>query len=90
VENATPEVIARWMLEQLDQGRQLYQADAVRGIAERFGQEFTYENENGNPAIDRRILKAFRQLTGDTVVWDRWDFSWRKRTAADGPRRKQE
>jgi len=31
-------------------------------LAKRFGEEFAYTtNNNGNPAIDRRILKAFRK-----------------------------
>lgn len=35
------------------------------------GPEFIYENDNGNPAIDKRVLRAFRKASGDTVVWDR-------------------
>lgn len=62
----------------------------VVSISDKFGNEFTYTNENGNPAIDRRVLKEFRKLTGDTVAWDRWEFAWRKRTADDAPARKQE
>jgi len=68
----------------------LYQADAATEIAERFGSEFIYTNDNGNPAIDKRILRAFKKITGETVVWDRWDFCWRKRAEADAPGRKQE
>lgn len=87
---ATPEGIAQWMLGLIEQDKRLYQADAVREIAERFGDEFTYLNDNGNPAIDKRILRAFRKVSGDTVVWERWDFSWRKRETGDAPGRKQE
>jgi len=88
--DVTPEVIAEWMLECLEQRKLLYQADAVREIAKNFGDEFTYTNSNGNPAIDKRILKAFRTITGDTVIWDGWGFCWRKRQAADTPGRKQQ
>lgn len=88
--NVAPEQIAQWLLDELERKRNLYQFDAVREIEKRFGPEFTYTNDNGNPVIDRRVLKAFRSLTGDAVVWDRWDFSWRKRTPADKPSRKQE
>ncbi len=86
----TPGVIAQWMLDELERHQVLYQADAVNSIDREFGAEFTYLNENGNPAIDRRVLRAFRKLTGDTVVWDRWDFCWRKRTERDAPGRLQE
>lgn len=87
--DATPEVIAQWMLDQLKTKRELAQADVVREIIRQFGPEFSYTNANGNPAIDQRILKAFRKLSGDTVVWDRWSFAWRKRQAGDAPSRKQ-
>ena len=63
----------------------LYQSDAVAEIAKLFGDEYTYTNENGNAAIDKRILTAFRKITGNTVVWERWDFCWRKREAGDTP-----
>ena len=88
--DTTPEAIAQWMLTRLEASAPLYQADAARQIESEFGEEFTYLNDNGNPAIDKRILKAFRSITGDTVVWDRWDFCWRKREADDDPGRKQE
>jgi hypothetical protein len=88
----TPEVIAKWMVSQLEESRtgRLYQVDAVRDIAAQFGDEFTYLNDNGNPAIHKRILQAFRKISGDGVVWDRWDFCWRHREAGDAPSRKQE
>ena len=35
-------------------------------------------------------LQAFKKISGDTVVWERWDFCWRKREATDVPSRKQE
>jgi hypothetical protein len=90
MDDVTPEVIAQWMLGQLGQGKRLYQEDAAGEIAERFGAEFIYENDNGNPAIDKRVLRAFKKISGDTVVWERWDFCWRKREATDAPSRKQE
>lgn len=86
----TPEAIAQWMLDELERQQALCQQHAVIEIAKRSGPEFTYTNENGNPAIGERILKAFRKISGETVVWERWDFCWHKRTAADAPGRKQE
>jgi hypothetical protein len=73
----------------VDARQELYQADAAREIARKFGADFTYTNANGNPAIDKRVLKAFKKLSGDTVVWERWAFCWRKRKPIDKPSRKQ-
>jgi hypothetical protein len=58
----TAEDVARWMLDELERDRRLTQLDAVLGIARRFGPAFLYENRNGRPAIDKRVLKAFRIL----------------------------
>jgi hypothetical protein len=88
--DTTPEAIAQWMLSRLEQAGHLDQAEAVEEIAAKFGGEFTYLNDNGNPAIDRRIPRAFRKISGDEVVWDRWDFCWRRRGPSDAPGRKQE
>jgi hypothetical protein len=46
----------------------LYEAGAARGIESEFGEGFVYENQRGNLAIDRKVLRAFRKLTEDTVV----------------------
>jgi hypothetical protein len=89
-EEATPADVARWMLGELKRRRELYQADAVAAIEKLFGSRFVYDNENGNPAIDRRVLRAFRKLTEETVIWDRWSFAWRLRRPGDAPGRKQE
>ena len=88
--DTTPEAIAQWMLTRLEASGPLYQADAAGQIEREFGEEFTYLNDNGNPAIDKRVLRAFRKISGDAIVWDRWDFCWRKREAGDAPGRKQE
>ncbi len=87
--DATPETIARGMLGEIERKHDLFQLDAVRGIAEKFGPEFTYENQRGNPAIDKRVLAAFNKLTGDTVVWEHWGRYWRKRKDGDKPGRNQ-
>lgn len=56
--DTTPKAIAQWMLSRLEQSGRLYQAEAVQGIVTEFGDEYTYLNANGNPAIGKRILKA--------------------------------
>lgn len=90
VTDPKPETIAQWMLDRIEKSGHLYQTDAVHGISDLFGEEFTYLNDNGNPAIDKRVLRAFKKITGNTVVWERWDFCWRKRAEGDAPGRKQE
>jgi hypothetical protein len=65
----------------------LYQDDAVSEIEKRFGAEFVYANEAGNPAISRRVLAAFRRLTEADAVWDRGDRCWERRRPTDPPGR---
>ena len=92
IETATPTPgdVARWMLDELDRTGSLLQADAAAGIEREFGASFIYVNENGNQAIDRRVLREFRELTEDNVIWDRWEYKWRHRQPGDAPSRKQD
>lgn len=85
----TPKIIAEWMLEELKREECLYQETVVYDIASKFGDEFTYENENGNLAIDKRVLQEFRKLTEYNVVWDRGLRLWRFREDNDEPGRRQ-
>lgn len=75
--------VAQWMAEKIETDGCLYQEDAVYTIAETFGDEFTYDNDNDNPAISRKVLATFRKLTEQTVVWERGERMWRKREASD-------
>jgi hypothetical protein len=52
------------MLDELERQGELYQMDAADGIAAKFGPEFNYTNENGNPAISKR---AGRWVDDDAV-----------------------
>ena len=75
----TVKSIAEWMLKQLDEkNKYLYQEDVAHKIKQEFGDEFVYLNENGNLAIDKKILKEFRKLTEGKVVWDRGEIAWRR------------
>lgn len=88
--NATAETVADWMLEEFEkQSGVLNQDDAVSQIADRFGQTFIYDNQEGNPAIDKKVLAAFRKLTGDSVVWISGERLWRRRELGDEPTRQQ-
>jgi hypothetical protein len=85
----TVEAIAKWMVEKLTKEGSLCQETAVFKIAAKFGGQYTYENENGNPAIRRDVLAEFHKLTGNSVVWDPEERCWRMRNAHDGAGRRQ-
>ena len=70
--------------------RVLFQDVAAGEIANRFGEEFLYENHAGNLAISRQVLAEFRKLTETSVVWDRGEKAWRLRESFDGPGRQSE
>jgi hypothetical protein len=86
----TPGDVAQWMREEIDRTGSLFQADAVIEIEREFGPGFIYENERGNPAIDKGVLREFRELTEAYVVWDFSARVWRLRVEGDAPGRKQD
>ncbi len=86
---ATAKEVAAWKLKELNEQDLLYQEVAAYEILDRFGEHFTYYNENGNLAIDKTVLAAFRHITGDDVVWCRSERYWRRREEGDLPGRQQ-
>lgn len=86
----TARKVAEWMVERLDGADALYQEEVVHEIATRFGAEFTYTNDEGGASISRAVLREFRQLTGDGVVWERRERLWRRREKGDEPGRRQD
>jgi hypothetical protein len=85
----TPKQVAEWMLEELKRQGKLHQDTVVFKIVQEFGTQFTYDNEDGNLAIRRDVLAAFRKLTKDSVVWIQEDSYWRLREPHDVPGRQQ-
>ena len=81
--STTPEDVAQWMQDELEKTGLLYQWEAILELQSRFGDDFIYLNESGNFAIDRRVLRAFRTRTEDTVVWRRTECCWVKRSPPD-------
>lgn len=81
--------VADWMLEQVQINKYLSQGSAVYEIDDMFGDKFTYQNENGNLAIGKGVLKEFKKISGDSVVWDKYDKAWRLRDGDDQPGRQQ-
>jgi len=81
--------VAQWMTNEIWQRKYLNQQDAASMIRKRFGAQFIYANPNGNWAINKLVLAAFRKLTGDEIVWSRSERIWRHRTPDDAPTREQ-
>lgn len=81
---------AQWMFDQIEQCQFLDQGFAAGEIRRRFDKELVYTNDNGNWAISPEVLKRFRKLTGDDVIWERGSRMWRKRKQYDKPGRQQE
>jgi hypothetical protein len=71
--------VADWMVSEVEVEGFLYRDMAVAHIADKFGAEFIYTDEDGKPAISEAVLTAFHELTEGTVYWDRWDKCWRQR-----------
>lgn len=86
---ATALEAAQWMLERISSNGFLDQEEAVYAIHDKFGEEFTYINDNGNLAIAKPVLKEFKRLSGDGIVWVRGDRQWRNREDYDEPGRQQ-
>ncbi len=82
--------VADWMRSQVINSPRLYQEYAARQIKNQFGSDFVYTNDNGNLAIDKKVLAKFKRLTGDIVIWERGDKAWRKRSAHDQTGRQQD
>jgi hypothetical protein len=64
------------MLEEVQERTHLEQEHAAWVISKQFGSQFLYTNEDGGTSIDKRVLRKFKQLRGDEVVWDRSELSW--------------
>ena len=80
---------AQWMLTQVPENGELWQMDAADRIASDFDEGLTYINDNGNLAIGKEVLAAFRKLSEGTVVWERGPRFWRRREESDPTGRRQ-
>lgn len=76
---ATPTEIAQWMIDQFEERRTISQYIMARRIRETFGEEWLYRNQNGNPAIDKKVLAEFRKLKDESIEWDRGSQEWQKK-----------
>lgn len=85
----TPSDVAKWMRDKIIKDKTVYQEHVVYEIRDEFGEEFIYTNDNGNPAISKVVLKEFRKLTEDLVVWERGERCWCLRSEHDTPGKRQ-
>ena len=76
-----------WMIEKLESDGCVYQDDVVDKLVTRGREIFLRENADGNLVLGSDLLKAFRQITGDKVVWVRPNRYLRWRVAEDEPGR---
>ena len=75
--------IALWLYEKISVEGYVSQVEFVADLIERFGDKYSYVNENGNLAADPKIYQRFRKLKKDDILWDRADFSWHKVTDSE-------
>ena len=85
IEIISPKDVAEFMKAQFNQKLHLYQEEIVYEIENRFGPDFVYTNENGNTAINPKVLKAFREITPN-LVRERGERYWRLRAEFDDPK----
>ncbi|MCP1307676.1 DUF6953 family protein [Paenibacillus tyrfis] len=68
--------IAQWLYDKIISEGGVYQLEAVHEISEKFGEKYTYYNDNGNLAIDKKITREFRKINQGEIVWDREEYRW--------------
>jgi hypothetical protein len=76
---ATAASIGAWLLNRIEEAgpRSVYQSSAVTEIRNTFGKEWSYQNDNGNWAIAKDVLKEFGKLKYPNIQWDRGGQYWR-------------
>jgi hypothetical protein len=84
----TAQDVAAWMKLVFDDAGELERLQVVRACEQEFGEQFIYTNANGHPAIDRKVLIAFRKLTPGIVFRHARDY-WDERASTDAPGRRQ-
>ena len=73
----TAKDVADWMFAELTASKYLEQSAAVHEIYQKFGEQFVYDNENGNLAIDKKVLSEFKKVHQGKAEWDRSERAWR-------------
>lgn len=81
--------VAAWMLAAVEERGELTQNAAYYEINKQFGSKFTTVTNSGSPSIKGGVLTAFKNISEDSIVWERGEKKWRKREFYDGPGREQ-
>lgn len=79
--------VAKWMQAEIEKSGCLYQDDVVDYLVKSKREDLLRENADGNLAVGKPLLDAFRKLNETSVVWVKPDFYWRGRVAEDEPGR---
>ena len=75
--------VAAWMLAQIEREACIYQDEVVDYLIKAKREDLLIENADGNQAVGKAVLAAFRKLTETTVVWVKPDRYWRLRVPED-------
>jgi hypothetical protein len=86
---ATPQVVAEWMMAELDQSGRLYRARVADDVAAQHGPPLVAFDEDGLPILQPPVIAAFQELTGEAVVWCMSGQYWRRRRPGDRAGREQ-
>jgi hypothetical protein len=84
----TPDEAARWMFEQFEAKRFLYQEEAATHLLHLHNEELAYYDGNGSVCVGKSVLAIFNKLTRE-AVYERTDKFWRDRLPTDLPGRQQ-
>ena len=70
--------IALWMMNHIRERapKAVYQSTVVATIRSTYGAEWSYTNDNGNWAIDRKVLAEFKKIKTPDVVWNMGGQYW--------------
>lgn len=80
--DATATTIATWLFDKIQYlaPQHYHQSQAVMFIKNTYGDEWTYQNQNGNLAIETAILDEFRKLreSDPNIQWHQGSLSWQR------------
>lgn len=85
----TTKDVAQWMFDEVLNNDYLEQGAVVGVILKKFGNDFVYQNDNGNLAVEKKVLTEFNNLSGDKVVWLKGEKAWTPRKEHHKPGRQQ-
>jgi len=73
---ATSTDVAQWMVDRIRANGCEDQEFFVREIGTRFGTEWDCFNNDHNRVMHPRVLRAFANLHGGTIEWERGNRRW--------------